>query len=159
MRVIAGLFSTLMPGFGQIYNRQFVKGIIFVICEHFDNVAGNINSAIHLDFNGHHAQAVGATDFGYMLFYPGFYAYAIWDAWYYAKPGADKAKTAIPYLIGGFAGEFCAIFANRLPFPTLMAGLSMLVPIYAGMLIHRKEGQSVPEPSLQAPSDPPETRQ
>jgi TM2 domain-containing membrane protein YozV len=41
MRNIAAFFSMLMPGFGQIYNRQFVKGVIFLIVEHFDNAFGH----------------------------------------------------------------------------------------------------------------------
>jgi TM2 domain-containing membrane protein YozV len=41
MRNIAAFFSMLMPGFGQIYNRQFVKGVIFLIAEHFDNAFGH----------------------------------------------------------------------------------------------------------------------
>ena len=58
MRNIAALFSMLMPGFGQIYNGQFIKGVFFIIVEHFDNAFGHINEAIHLDFNGLHQQAV-----------------------------------------------------------------------------------------------------
>ncbi|WP_062678090.1 hypothetical protein [Parageobacillus toebii] len=47
MRNIAALFSILMPGFGQIYNGQFIKGVFFIIVEHFDNAFGHINEAIH----------------------------------------------------------------------------------------------------------------
>lgn len=57
MRNIAALFSMLMPGFGQIYNGQFMKGVFLLIVEHFDNVLGKINQAIHLDLNGLHQQA------------------------------------------------------------------------------------------------------
>lgn len=45
MRIIAALFSIIMPGFGQFYNRQMIKGVLFVVFEHFDNIVGNINSA------------------------------------------------------------------------------------------------------------------
>ncbi|MED4038472.1 hypothetical protein [Niallia taxi] len=54
MRIIPALFSIIMPGFGQIYNRELVKGLIFVILEHFDNMLGRINQAIALDINGFH---------------------------------------------------------------------------------------------------------
>lgn len=72
MRVIAALFSILMPGLGQVYNRQFVRGIIFLIIEHYDNVLAHTNAAIHLDFNGFHKDAINVVDFGNLLFYPGF---------------------------------------------------------------------------------------
>ena len=45
MRNISALFSLLMPGFGQIYNGQFLKGIIFVVFEHFDNMFGKIKQS------------------------------------------------------------------------------------------------------------------
>jgi hypothetical protein len=61
-----------MPGFGQIYNRQFIKGVIFVVIEHFDNMVGKINKAIYLDLNGFHQQALEAVVYDGMLFYPGF---------------------------------------------------------------------------------------
>lgn len=139
MRVIAALFSILMPGFGQIYNRQFIKGIIFVVIEHYDNVTGNINKAIQLDFNGFHQQALEIVTYEGLLFYPGFYAYVVWDAWFYAKEGANKPKSALPFLIGGFLGEFASIFAMRLPIPSLTAGLLMIIPMIIGMIIYRKE--------------------
>jgi TM2 domain-containing membrane protein YozV len=139
MRNIAALFSILMPGFGQIYNGQFMKGAFFIIVEHFHNIFGRINQAIHLDLNGLHQQAVEITNFGYLLFYPGFYAYCVWDAWYYAKPNADKTKTAIPFLIGGFLGEIGAIFANRLPIPTLMVAMFMIIPMICGIIVFRDQ--------------------
>lgn len=109
----------LMPGFGQIYNGQFFKGVIFVLFEHFDNILGKINEAIYLDFNGHHLEAIEVTNFEYMLFYPGFYVYAIWDAWFHAKPNANKTTTPIPFFIGGILGELGALFSDKLPIPTL----------------------------------------
>ncbi|HWO95243.1 MAG TPA: hypothetical protein VNM45_02655 [Bacillus sp. (in: firmicutes)] len=139
MRNIAALFSMLMPGFGQIYNGQFIKGVFLLIVEHFDNALGHINKAIHLDFNGLHQQAIDTANFEYMLFYPGFYAYAVWDAWYYAKANADKTKTAIPFVTGGFLGEIGAIFGNRLPIPTLVVGMLMIIPMICGMILFRNE--------------------
>jgi len=139
MRNIAALFSILMPGFGQLYNRQFFKGVIFILFEHWGNMAGNINKAIQLDFNGLHQQALDVFVYDGVLFYPGFYAYVVWDAWYYAKEGANKTTTAIPFAIAGFLGEFGAIFAMKLPVPTLTIGLLMIIPMIIGMIIFRKQ--------------------
>lgn len=139
MRVIAAIFSILMPGFGQIYNRQLTKGVIFVIFEHFDNMGAKINQAIILDFNGMHQQALEVTNFQYLLFYPGFYVYAVWDAWYYAREGANKFKTAIPYIIAGFLGDFGVFYAEKIPIPTLTIGLSMIIPMMMGMVIFKDQ--------------------
>lgn len=138
MRIIAATFSILMPGIGQMYNKDFIKGVIFILIEHCENFLANINKAIYLDFNGYHQQALEVVNYSYLLFYPGFYVYTVWDAWYHAKSGANKTTTAIPYLIGGFIGEFGVIYANRIPFPTLTVGLSMIIPMLIGMVIFRK---------------------
>jgi hypothetical protein len=129
----------LMPGMGQVYNRQFVRGIIFLIIEHFDNVFSHINAAIHLDFNGFHQEAFDVTNYEYLLFYPGFYAYFVWDAWFFAKPGANKKKTAIPFVISGFLGEFAAIYSSHFRVPTLTVGLVMIISMVIGMVIFRKQ--------------------
>lgn len=139
MRIIAALFSLLMPGFGQIYNKNYIKGFLFVLVEHYDNVAGKINKSIQLDFNGSHQAALDMVVYDVMLFYPGFYAYAVWDAWFYAKDGANKTTTAIPFVIGGFLGEIGAIFASKLPIPTLTVGLTMIIPMITGMILFRKQ--------------------
>ncbi|MEH7417466.1 hypothetical protein V7266_19560, partial [Neobacillus drentensis] len=117
MRNIAALFSLLMPGVGQFYNRNFIRGLVFLVIEHFDNIYGKINKAIQLDLNGFHKQALAAVIYDGMLFYPGFYVYVVWDAWFYAKKGANKTITAIPFILGGFLGELGAIFASKLPIP------------------------------------------
>ncbi|MCT2344770.1 hypothetical protein NQZ71_10370 [Niallia taxi] len=139
MRIIPALFSIIMPGFGQIYNRELVKGIIFVILEHFDNMLGRINQAIALDINGFHQQAIDATNFEVMLFYPGFYVYAVWDSWFYAREGGDKAKTAIPFIIAGFLGEIASLLAPKIPYPTLTIGMLMIVPMLIGMYVFRDQ--------------------
>jgi hypothetical protein len=139
LRVIAALFSIIMPGLGQVYNRQFVRGIIFLIIEHYDNIFGHINTAIQLDFNGFHQESIDVTNYQYLLFYPGFYTYVVWDAWFFAKPGANKTKTAIPFIISGFLGEFATIYSSHLPIPTLTAGLVMIISMIIGMVIFRKQ--------------------
>ncbi|WP_428908299.1 hypothetical protein [Niallia sp. Krafla_26] len=139
MRVLAGLFSILMPGCGQMFNKQYIKGVVFLIIEHFDNIQARINQAIFLDFNGYHQQAVEITNFQYLLFYPGFYVYTVWDAWFTSKPGADRTKTAIPFIIAGFIGEFGTFYAPKIPLPTLTVGLSMIIPMIIGMIIFRKQ--------------------
>jgi TM2 domain-containing membrane protein YozV len=139
MRNIAAFFSILMPGIGQIYNRQILKGVIFVIFEHFDNIGAKINSAIVLDFNGQHQQALKVINNDYLLFYPGFYVYAVWDAWYFAKNGANKVTTAIPYIIAGFLGDFGVFFAEKIPFPAITTGILMLIPMIISMVIFRRQ--------------------
>lgn len=44
--IIAALISLLMLGFGQMYSNQFIKDVIFVVIQHFDNTLEAINKAI-----------------------------------------------------------------------------------------------------------------
>jgi len=138
MRNLAALFSLLMPGVGQFYNKQYIKGVIFLLIEHFDNIYGKINKAIQLDLNGFHHEALETVIYDGMLFYPGFYVYVVWDAWYYARSGANKTITAIPFIIGGFLGEFGAIFSSKLPIPSLIVAALMITPMIFGLIIFRK---------------------
>lgn len=139
MRALAGFFSILMPGCGQMFNKQYVKGFAFLIIEHLENIGAHINQAIFLDFNGFHQQALEITNFQFLLFYPGFYVFTVWDAWYTAKPGANKVKTTLPFIIAGFIGEFGTIYARKIPIPTLTVGLSMIIPMIVGMILFRKQ--------------------
>lgn len=144
MRVISAFFSILMPGVGQMYNGQFIKGIVFMIIEHFDNVFGNINKAIYLDFNGFHQEALQTLEHSHAMFYPGFYVYVVWDALYHAQPNGNK-KSAVLFVVAGFLGEITSIFARHLPIPTLTIGLSMLIPMIIAIIIYRNWNEVFPQ--------------
>lgn len=51
-RFVAVLFGWLYTGFGQFYNQQFLKGILFLLLNLFSNQLGNLNEAIMYVFNG-----------------------------------------------------------------------------------------------------------
>ena len=55
------------------------------------------------------------------------------------KANADKVKTAIPFLIGGFLGEIGAIFGNHLQIPTLTVGMLMIIPMIWGMVVFKNQ--------------------
>ncbi|MCU9612754.1 hypothetical protein OEV98_04230 [Caldibacillus lycopersici] len=139
MRTIAAFFSLFMPGCGQFYNGNIFRGIVFIVIEHFDNIFGRINHALYLDLNGYHREALSTVDFQYSLFYPCFYAYCVWDAWFYAKSGGDKVKSAIPYLIAAFTGTMGTLFASRIPIPTFTVGFVMALIMLTGIYLFRKE--------------------
>jgi hypothetical protein len=139
MRNIAALFTLVMPGCGQIYNGQILKGFFFLIIEHYDNAFGKINKSIFLDLNGFHQQALNEANFQYILFYPAFYTFCVWDAWFHAKPNADKSKTTIPFILAGLFGLFGTIYARKLPIPTLTVGFLMIIPMVFGMIIYRNQ--------------------
>lgn len=74
------LWSIALPGFGQLLNKHYIKGIFFVILEFIINVNGNFNTIIVLSFNGKTLEAVEQTNYLWLMFYPCLYFFAMWDA-------------------------------------------------------------------------------
>jgi hypothetical protein len=98
-------WSIALPGFGQILNRQFLKGLLFIILEFLVNVQSNFNQAILLSFLGETREALEVVDTQWLMFYPCLYMFAMWDAYKVALEG----KTA-PYIFLPFV--FCAYFVT-----------------------------------------------
>ena len=45
------LWSIALPGFGQLLNGKYVKGIIFILLEFVVNVQANFNEVITIKFS------------------------------------------------------------------------------------------------------------
>lgn len=78
-------WSTLLPGFGQLYNRDYILGFTVLVLEVVINVIGNINRSIYFAFNGDFAMSHQVLNYQWALFYPSIYAYSIWQAFNYAE--------------------------------------------------------------------------
>lgn len=78
------LWSIALPGLGQLLNRQYLKGILFIGLEFTVNVLGNLNQAIVLSFHGQIEEAIYQINYPWYLFYPCLYFFAMWDAYKYA---------------------------------------------------------------------------
>ncbi|HZG58005.1 MAG TPA: hypothetical protein VEZ38_16050 [Paenibacillus sp.] len=137
-RIIASVISIVMPGGGQIYNRQFIKGFVFFFLEHIINYLAFINKAIYLDFNGYRIEALNQVNYQFALFYPGIYVLGVYDAYRNAKIEDVNSNAAIFFIIGGLLGTFSIVYSNHLPFPLLLGGLSMCVPILIGVVLYRQ---------------------
>ncbi|HLS67019.1 MAG TPA: hypothetical protein VK029_08510 [Pseudogracilibacillus sp.] len=57
------VWSIAFPGFGQSLNRQYVKGMAFLILEVMINVKGNVNAVIIYSFLFKTAQAIAETNY------------------------------------------------------------------------------------------------
>src|SRR5690625_7767665 len=75
------LWSIALPGFGQLLNRKYVKGILLVSLEFIVNVLGKVNQVILLSFHGEIEEAIHQADYLWLMFYPCLYFFAIWDAY------------------------------------------------------------------------------
>src|SRR5699024_12130862 len=62
------LWSIAFPGFGQLLNRKYIKGVLLVVLEFTVNVLGNVNQVIMLSFHGHIQEAINQTNYLWFMF-------------------------------------------------------------------------------------------
>jgi TM2 domain-containing membrane protein YozV len=91
------LWSIALPGFGQFINKKVVKGIVLIFFEVLINVMSNFNLAIVESFNGNIYRAIDITNYQWLMFYPCFYMFSLWDAF------RDSNTSLQPYLYLPFA--------------------------------------------------------
>jgi hypothetical protein len=101
-----------IPGFGQLYNRDYLVGLLLVFLEFVINVKAKINLAILFSFHGQFLQASQVADFQWLLFYPCVYSFSLWQAYNKAAEinlAAETTDVERPrtYYSGAFIG--CAM--------------------------------------------------
>ena len=74
------LWSIALPGFGQLLNGKYLKGILFIVLEFTINVQSHFNELILFSFNWDIEKAVEHTEYQWLMFYPCVYFFAMWDA-------------------------------------------------------------------------------
>jgi hypothetical protein len=88
------LWSVALPGFGQLLNKNYVKGILLIFLEFLINIHSNFNQIIMLSFHGKIQESIRITDYAWLMFYPCVYMFAIWDA----VRGARGELSSLAYL-------------------------------------------------------------
>jgi hypothetical protein len=86
------LWSIAIPGFGQLLNGKYIKGITLIILEFMINCKANINTIIISSFLGQTELAVQQANYQWLMFYPCVYLFSIWDAY------RDATKREVPLL-------------------------------------------------------------
>ncbi|KRG12387.1 membrane protein [Virgibacillus soli] len=97
-------WSIAFPGFGQLLNKKYVKGLVLIALEFVVNVKARFNDVIIASFHGDMDMAMEQVNFQWLLFYPCLYFFAMWDA--YKDAGGGKE----PYSFMPFV--FCAYFVT-----------------------------------------------
>jgi hypothetical protein len=132
-------WSIALPGFGQILNKHYLKGIIFILMEFLINVLGRINEAIVYSFQGEIHRAIAAVDYEWIMFYPCLYVFAIWDAYKGGKERANIKNTpfeSIPFSIAAYITTIGVIYSN-LPIFGITFGpiFTPIIAIFIGFMI------------------------
>lgn len=81
MPYAALLWSAMLPGFGQMYNRDFAVGAVLLVLEFSTNVLSNLNHAIIESFNFSQGHELTSSHLQWMLFYPGVWSFSMWQAY------------------------------------------------------------------------------
>ncbi|MFC4799620.1 hypothetical protein ACFPA1_09650 [Neobacillus sp. GCM10023253] len=95
------LWSIALPGFGQLLNGKYLKGIIFISLEFLINGQSHFNELILLSFNGEIERAIDKTEYQWLMFYPCVYFFAMWDAFKDAG-GGKEPYSFLPFVLCAF---------------------------------------------------------
>jgi hypothetical protein len=121
------LWSIALPGFAQLLNRKIIKGIIFIILEFLVNVNSHLNLVILYSFQGEISEAIEATNYQWLMFYPCLYMFAMWDAYKDAK-GETPRYSYLPFVFGAYFVTLGLIFSSSLKVGQILLG-PMWLPI------------------------------
>jgi hypothetical protein len=138
----AAVWSMVLPGFGQLYNKDYIIGFVLLGFEFLINLYSNLNLALVHSFTGDFAQAHSVIDYSWGMFYPSLYAFSIWQAFNAAKAHNDKDLDGMQkrtyhtgFFIGLVIGMDCGLFWHEFEFSKQYRTLSILdMPVFSGLL-------------------------
>ncbi|WP_458412151.1 hypothetical protein ACNQFZ_15085 [Schinkia sp. CFF1] len=107
------LWSIALPGFGQLLNGQYIKGIIFILLEFLINIQANFNEIILLSFQGEIEAAIQQTNYAWLMFYPCLYFFAMWDA-YKDAGGGQKPYRYLPFVFSAYWVTVGLMYSSKL---------------------------------------------
>ncbi|MDP4086937.1 MAG: hypothetical protein Q8934_20440 [Bacillota bacterium] len=94
-------WSIAFPGFGQLLNKRYVKGLVLLTLEILVNIQANFNKAIILSFQGDIKEAIAITNYQWLMFYPCLYFFSMWDA--YKEAGGGKNRYSfLPFVFSAY---------------------------------------------------------
>ncbi|MDF2626681.1 MAG: hypothetical protein K0R39_512 [Symbiobacteriaceae bacterium] len=78
---VAVWWTVALPGFGHIYMGQHLKGLIYMSWEILVNHQAHLNVAIYYTITGRGDLAASVVNYDWLLVYPVFYIFAMFDAY------------------------------------------------------------------------------
>ena len=101
------LWSIALPGFGQLLNQKYLKGVLFIFLEFLVNSQSHFNDAIFFSFHGDIRTAIERTNYQWLMFYPCLYFFAMWDA--VREANGERENSSLLYLPFVFSGYFVTV--------------------------------------------------
>lgn len=139
----AAVWSMVLPGFGQIYNKDYLVALILLGFEFLINLCSNLNLALVYSFTGDFIRAHSIIDYRWGMFYPSLYAFSIWQAFNTAKSHNERFHESDvkkrPHLTGFFIGVVvgmnCGLIWHDFEFLNQVKVLSIFnMPVFSGLL-------------------------
>ncbi|WP_085521580.1 hypothetical protein [Tuberibacillus sp. Marseille-P3662] len=135
-------WSIALPGFGQLLNGKYIKGIVLIALECLVNIQANFNETILYSFYGDIQTAIAQTDYGWLMFYPCLYFFAMWDA--YKDAGGGKSRFAfLPFVFSAYFVTVGLIFSKTFTLfgvllgPVWLPMLSVMPGVLVGFTIKK----------------------
>ncbi|TCP21694.1 hypothetical protein EV207_1403 [Scopulibacillus darangshiensis] len=136
------MWSIALPGFGQLLNGKYIKGIVMIFLEFLVNVQGNFNEVILLSFHGEIENAIQQADYQWLMFYPCLYFFAMWDA--FKDAGGGKSPFSfLPFVFSAYFVTVGTIYSSKLTLFGVLLGpiwlpiLSVIPGLLVGFLLQR----------------------
>jgi hypothetical protein len=107
------LWSIAFPGLGQLLNKKYIKGLLFIFLEFLINVNSHFNQIIMLSFQGKIQEAIQIADYDWLMFYPCVYLFAMWDSVRDAQ-GEITAYFYLPFVLSAYTTTIGTIYSNNL---------------------------------------------
>ncbi|MEK4029904.1 MULTISPECIES: hypothetical protein [Bacillaceae] len=121
-------WSIALPGFGQLLNGKYLKGLLLIVLEFLINVQANFNQMIIASFQGNIEQSIAQADFQWLMFYPCVYFFAMWDAFKDAG-GGKEPYSFLPFVFSAYFVTVGLIFSTKLKVFGILIG-----PIWLPMM-------------------------
>ncbi|MEH7127321.1 hypothetical protein V7103_03750 [Neobacillus drentensis] len=115
------LWSIALPGFAQLLNKKILKEIAFIFLEFLVNVNSNFNMVILYSFQGNIREAIEATNYQWLMFYPCLYMFAMWDAYKDAE-GETPIYSYLPFIFGAYFVTIGLMYSSSLKFGQILLG-------------------------------------
>jgi hypothetical protein len=139
----AAVWSMVLPGFGQLYNKDYIIGFVLIGFEFLINLYSNLNLALVYSFTGDFTRAHSVIDYRWGMFYPSLYAFSIWQAFNAAKTHNARALDMMMkrrtyytgFFIGLVVGMDLGLFWHDFPYLKQFKVLSILnLPVFSGLI-------------------------
>jgi hypothetical protein len=134
------LWSVALPGFGQLLNRQYLKGVLLIVLEAIINIGSNLNLAIISSFQGDIELAIRQTNYQWLMFYPCVYMFGVWDAYRDAGGDATPFET-LPFVFAAFSATVGVIYSTNVKIfgvlfgPVWLPMIFMVIGIGVGIFL------------------------